>query len=178
MIEPRHVEVQVAADRDRTIAVGDRDCSIQRRHQKVIEEAPAPNIDDSVRANLHEYARRIAEETGLHGIATVEFLLDGSGEIAFLEVNPRIQVEHPVTELVTGVDLVEWQLLISSDRSVPRGQDTGAAWSRNRGPGVRGRSVLRVYPHSRKTAGRLLAEPTGHSSGRRLRVRRRRSHIV
>ncbi|HYP61334.1 MAG TPA: biotin carboxylase N-terminal domain-containing protein [Thermomicrobiales bacterium] len=119
MIEPRHVEVQVAADRDRTIAVGDRDCSIQRRHQKVIEEAPAPNIDDSVRANLHEYARRIAEETGLHGIATVEFLLDGSGEIAFLEVNPRIQVEHPVTELVTGVDLVEWQLLISSDRSVP-----------------------------------------------------------
>ena len=126
MIEPRHVEVQVAADRDRTIAVGDRDCSIQRRHQKVIEEAPAPNIDDSVRANLHEYARRIAEETGLHGIATVEFLLDGSGEIAFLEVNPRIQVEHPVTELVTGVDLVEWQLLISSDRSVPRGQDTGS----------------------------------------------------
>ena len=93
----------------RAIAVGDRDCSIQRRHQKVIEEAPAPNIDDSVRANLHEYARRIAEETGLDGIATLNFCLMADGEIAFLEVNPRIQVEHPVTELVTGVDLVEWQ---------------------------------------------------------------------
>jgi len=119
MIEPRHVEVQVAADRERTIAVGDRDCSIQRRHQKVIEEAPAPNVDDVVRADLHEYARRIAGETKLRGIATVEFLLSATGEIAFLEVNPRIQVEHPVTELVTGVDLVEWQLLISSGASLP-----------------------------------------------------------
>ena len=119
MVEPRHVEVQVAADRERTIAVGDRDCSLQRRHQKVIEEAPAPNVSDELRANLHDYARRVAMETGLCGIATCEFLLDREGQIAFLEVNPRIQVEHPVTELVTGVDLVEWQLLIAAGELLP-----------------------------------------------------------
>jgi acetyl/propionyl-CoA carboxylase alpha subunit len=119
MVDPRHIEVQLAADRERIIAVGDRDCSLQRRHQKVIEEAPAPNIDDDIRSNLHDYASRVAKETSLLGIATCEFLLDRDGQIAFLEVNPRIQVEHPVTELVTGVDLVEWQLLIAAGQLLP-----------------------------------------------------------
>jgi 3-methylcrotonyl-CoA carboxylase alpha subunit len=119
MVEPRHVEVQLAADRERIIAVGDRDCSLQRRHQKVIEEAPAPNISAELRSHLHDFACRVAMETGLCGIATCEFLLDREEKIAFLEVNPRIQVEHPVTELVTGVDLVEWQLLIASGELLP-----------------------------------------------------------
>jgi acetyl/propionyl-CoA carboxylase alpha subunit len=119
LVDPRHVEVQVASDGGGVLALGDRDCSVQRRHQKVIEEAPAPNLDESTRANLHEYAVRITREVGLRGIATCEFLLGNDGEIAFLEVNPRIQVEHPVTEMVTGIDLVEWQLLIASKCELP-----------------------------------------------------------
>lgn len=112
--EPRHVEVQVAGDGHRTLTLGDRDCSVQRRHQKVIEEAPAPNIGDETRTRLHDFAERIGVATGLRGIATCEFLLGADGTIAFLEVNPRIQVEHPVTESVTGLDLVELQLLLAS----------------------------------------------------------------
>ncbi len=120
LVDARHVEVQVAADGQRTLVLGDRDCSLQRRNQKVIEEAPAPNIDAEIRRNLHDHARRIAEEVGLRGIATCEFLLGADGTLAFLEVNPRIQVEHPVTELVTGVDLVEWQLLIAAGGRLPQ----------------------------------------------------------
>jgi acetyl/propionyl-CoA carboxylase alpha subunit len=119
LVEPRHVEVQVVADGLRVVALGDRDCSLQRRHQKVIEEAPAPNVADERRRVLHEHARRIAEAVELRGIATCEFLLGADGTIAFLEVNPRIQVEHPVTEAVTGVDLVEAQLLIAAGASLP-----------------------------------------------------------
>jgi acetyl/propionyl-CoA carboxylase alpha subunit len=119
LIEPRHVEVQVVADGARVLALGDRDCSLQRRHQKVIEEAPAPNIAEETRQALHNHACRIAEAVELRGIATCEFLLGSDGTIAFLEVNPRIQVEHPVTEMVTGVDLVEWQLLIATGASLP-----------------------------------------------------------
>ncbi|MGH2535160.1 MAG: biotin carboxylase N-terminal domain-containing protein [Thermomicrobiales bacterium] len=121
LVEPRHVEVQVAADGRVAHAIGDRDCSLQRRHQKVIEEAPAPNIDPKTRDAIHDHARRIAHEVGLRGIATCEFLLGADGTLAFLEVNPRIQVEHPVTELVTGLDLVEWQLRIAADQGMPSG---------------------------------------------------------
>ncbi|HEV2107118.1 MAG TPA: biotin carboxylase N-terminal domain-containing protein [Thermomicrobiales bacterium] len=119
LVAPRHVEVQLVADGQQTVALGDRDCSLQRRHQKVIEEAPAPNVDAETRRALHAHARRIAEEVDLRGIATCEFLLGGDGVLAFLEVNPRIQVEHPVTELVTGIDLVEWQLLIAAGSRLP-----------------------------------------------------------
>ncbi len=119
LIAPRHVEVQVIGDGQTTLAIGDRDCSVQRRHQKVIEEAPAPNVDDSLRAVLHDHARRIAVEVGLRGIATCEFLLGQDGTLAFLEVNPRIQVEHPVTEMVTRVDLVECQLRLAAGDAIP-----------------------------------------------------------
>jgi acetyl-CoA/propionyl-CoA carboxylase, biotin carboxylase, biotin carboxyl carrier protein len=119
LVNPRHIEVQVVADGTVTIALGDRDCSLQRRHQKVIEEAPAPNVSEATRQALHGYAVRIAEAVALRGIATCEFLLGTDGTIAFLEVNPRIQVEHPVTELVTGVDLVAWQLLIAAGNALP-----------------------------------------------------------
>lgn len=119
IVDPRHVEVQVAGDGTRTLALGDRDCSVQRRHQKVIEEAPAPHIEPELRRALHDFAERIGDATGLRGIATCEFLLGAGGTLAFLEVNPRIQVEHPVTEAVTGIDLVELQLTIAAGGSLP-----------------------------------------------------------
>jgi acetyl/propionyl-CoA carboxylase alpha subunit len=136
LIGPRHVEVQVVADGESVFIPGDRDCSLQRRHQKVIEEAPAPNVDEETRQKLQSYARKLAVEVGLRGIATCEFLLGPDGELAFLEINPRIQVEHPVTELVTRIDLVEWQLRIAA------GEDTRSLV----GHDVRGHAVeARIY---------------------------------
>ncbi|WP_084654352.1 carboxyl transferase domain-containing protein [Nocardia altamirensis] len=107
--DARHIEVQVVADGTRAVALGDRDCSVQRRHQKLIEIAPAPNLAAALRERLHRDAVRLAESVGCRGVITVEFLMRGD-EAWFLEVNPRLQVEHTVTEEVTGVDLVTIQL--------------------------------------------------------------------
>lgn len=107
--DARHIEVQVIADGDRAVALGDRDCSVQRRHQKLIEIAPAPNLAAALRKRLHRDAVRIAESVSCRGVITVEFLVSGD-DAWFLEVNPRLQVEHTVTEAVTGVDLVAAQL--------------------------------------------------------------------
>lgn len=111
----RHVEVQILADREgNAIHLGERDCSIQRRHQKLIEEAPSPALTPKQRDKLGATAVRLAKSAGYHNAGTVEFLLDRDGNFFFIEVNARIQVEHPVTELVTGVDLIQEQLRIAS----------------------------------------------------------------
>ena len=117
--KPRHVEAQVLADQHgNVIVVGTRDCSLQRRHQKLVEEAPAPFLTDAQRAQIHAVAKAICREAGYRGAGTVEFLVGQDGTISFLEVNTRLQVEHPVTEETTGLDLVREQFRIADGETL------------------------------------------------------------
>jgi acetyl-CoA/propionyl-CoA carboxylase biotin carboxyl carrier protein len=112
---PRHVEAQVLADQHgNVVVVGTRDCSLQRRHQKLVEEAPAPFLSDAQRTAIHESAKAICREAGYHGAGTVEYLVGADGTVSFLEVNTRLQVEHPVTEETAGIDLVREQFRIAA----------------------------------------------------------------
>ena len=165
IIRPRHVEVQVFADKwGNCVALGERDCSVQRRHQKILEESPAPLLDEVTRQDLWEKARKAASAVGYVGAGTVEFILDkDTNKFYFMEMNTRLQVEHPVTEMVTGLDLVEWQFRVAAGEKLPLTQAEVEEQMNQRGAAIEARIYAEnpekgFMPDSGKLVHALLAE--------------------
>jgi acetyl-CoA carboxylase biotin carboxylase subunit len=122
--EPRHIELQIVADeRGNVIHLGERECSVQRRHQKLVEEAPSPAVTPELRREMGEVALKAMRGIGYNNVGTIEFLMDEKGRYYFMEMNTRIQVEHPVTEQVYGLDLLRLQIKLSAGHDLPRTQD-------------------------------------------------------
>jgi len=157
----RHIEVQVLGDgKGNVLVIGERECSIQRRHQKLIEESPAPGLDPASRSKLYEAARKVALALNYRSLGTVEFLMDSHQNFFFIEVNPRIQVEHPITEMVTGIDLVNAQLLLAASGCLTLMQDQ----IKIRGTAIEARVIAEDPEQSfMPTSGQItyLNEPSG-----------------
>ena len=171
---PRHVEVQVMGDgRGGAIHLIERECTLQRRHQKVIEECPSSAVSETLRERLTFAAVSLAQAARYRGAGTVEFLLEPSGEFYFLEVNTRLQVEHPVTELVTGLDLVRLQLEIAMGGALPRARRDRLARARDRGATLCRGCGARIPAAGGNGDARRLAAHAFRSRGCRRRIRRR-----
>jgi acetyl-CoA carboxylase biotin carboxylase subunit len=179
IVRPRHVEIQIFADAaGQTVHLGERDCSIQRRHQKVVEESPSPALTAELRARMGEVAVAAARACGYLGAGTIELLLAPDGSFYFLEMNTRLQVEHPVTEMVHGVDLVAWQIAVAEGRPLPLAQEQIDA--RRRGAAIECRvyaeDSIRFLPSPgtitslRTPAGPYVRDDSGVTAGSQITV--------